>query len=69
MGLFKKTVDGIISDITARITQLRVVGDIHEAEIAVHNDVVALHARLSELAQVESARARRLADKFEELIK
>lgn len=65
---FIKTVDSIIADITKRVAHLRAVAVVHEAKIDFHNEVSAVHADLASAAAAESARAERLATKFEELV-
>lgn len=65
---FTKTVDSIIADITKRISHLRDVAEIHGAKIHFHNEIATVHSHLANAAAEESARATRLATKFEELV-
>lgn len=69
MGLFKsKTVDSIIADIDAKITQLGIVAEAKKIEAAAHYEVVKLRTELSAAALAEAARAKSIAEKFKALI-
>lgn len=71
MALFSKvtqTVDSIVADINAKISDLHIVADAKKVEAAVHDEVVKLRTELSAAATAEAARAKRLAEKFKELI-
>lgn len=65
---FKKTVDSIIADISARIESLHTVADIHAAAATDHAVEIGLRSKLKAEAEAEAARARRLAAKFLELV-
>lgn len=67
-SFFKKTVDDIIADITAKIEHLHVVAEAHADAARVHNEVVVLHTKLAVAADDEFARAKRIAGKFTELL-
>lgn len=66
--LFWKTIDSILSDITAKIEQLHSVADAHAAKALVAADEASLHTKLHDFAVAEEARARKIAAKFTELV-
>lgn len=69
MGLFSKTIDSIISDITSKIEQLHVVAELHAAEAYAQSEVELAAAKARTFAQNEYARAKAIAAKFEALVK
>lgn len=69
MGLFSKTIDSIISDITSKIEQLHIVAEAHATEANVQAAIEAEAAKLRVFAQNEYGRAKALAAKFEALVK
>jgi hypothetical protein len=66
--IFKKTTDGLISDIARKINHLHEVADKHDEDAEVHSSKAADHKAALADAQWSSARARRIAKKFSELI-
>lgn len=69
MGIFSKSIDSIISDITSKIDQLHVVAELHADAAKVQLAVEAEAAKLRVFAENEYARAKALAAKFEALVK
>jgi hypothetical protein len=69
MGVFMKTIDGILSDITSKIEQLHAVAELHSdyANLKLQVESEARKARL--FAESEYARAKAIAAKFEALVK
>lgn len=62
------TIDKILNRINKDIKKLRDTADYFEDEVTfIDNNITALQARQAEYA-AESARANRIADKFEELV-
>lgn len=68
MNLFKKTIDSLVADITAKVEHLHIVATAHELEAEVHYRVVDERQALAALATAEGERARRIAGKFAELL-
>lgn len=69
MGLFAKTIDGIIADITQKITALHTVAEVHAEAVLLQTEVEDAARAAREFAQKEFNRAKALAAKFEELVK
>lgn len=66
--MFRKTVNGIVSDITRKVEQLRAVQEAEQARANKLTDKANVLLDKSEAAGVESQRAARLAERFEALI-
>ncbi|HWX29572.1 MAG TPA: hypothetical protein VNZ53_19270 [Steroidobacteraceae bacterium] len=69
MGLFKTTIDSIISDIKSKIEKLHLVAELHADAAKVQAEVEAAAAAARTFAENEYARAKAIAAKFEALIK
>ena len=69
MGLFSKTIDSIIADITSKIEQLHAVVELHAVEAGIQAEAERVAAELRTFAENEFARAKAIAKKFEDLVK
>ena len=69
MGLFSKTIDSIIADITSKIEQLHVVAEAHTAAAAAAAEAEVVAQKARTFAENEYGRAKALAAKFEALVK
>lgn len=67
--MFKTTVDSVLSSMSKKISQLRVLSGEHHNQYLVHVEESIRHADLSQEHLVTRDRAARIADKFEELLK
>jgi hypothetical protein len=66
--LFRKTVDSIVADIAEKIDHLYIAATNHDTDAGVHAAKIEHHTVARDDARAESARARRLASKFSDLI-
>jgi len=69
MGIFSKSIDSIIADITSKIEQLHFVAEFHAGMAAVKAEEEKRAAEARTFAENEYARAKALAAKFEALVK
>jgi hypothetical protein len=69
MGIFSKTIDSIISDITSKIEQLHIVAEAHAAFAALKAEEEKLAGEARAFAEKEYGRAKAIAAKFEALVK
>lgn len=69
MGLFKTSIDSIISDIKSKIEKLHVVAELHAAEADLQLNIEKAAATARQFAEAEYARAKSIAAKFEALVK
>lgn len=69
MSFFKQSIDGIVADITSKITKLHVVAEAHKLEAEAHDAVIAERVQLALFFRKEADRAKAIALKLEALIK
>lgn len=70
MGFFSvKTIDSIVSGVTALIEDLHVVAEAHAADAALHAAAEKAAGEARAFAESEFARAKAIAAKFEALVK
>lgn len=65
---FKKTVDSILADITAKIESLHIVADAHTLAASGHAMEIEYRTKLKADAEAEAKRARNVAAKFLDLV-